>query len=219
MENRQRGLTLLELLIALSIFALMGAVAYRLLAGVIEGQRQANIQADELAALQKTLTTLDQDINAWLDRPVSLNGELQSSLILHEDYPILLTRSGWRNPLQLPRSQLQRVAYDIGQHPSKDEPGSRYYQDQSNYLRRLSWPVLDQIQNLEPRVQVLLAGVDAIDVWVISRRNKLVRRHHEWPLLQQNSTDNPLTAADVAAIELHLQHRTLGELTRLYKVN
>lgn len=219
MMRRQRGVTLLELMIALSIFALMGAVAYRLLAGVIEGQRQASIRADELITLQKTLTVLDQDISAWLDRPVSLNGEAMSSLILHEDYPILLTRSGWRNPLQLPRSQLQRVAYDVGHHPGKDEPSSRYYQDQGNYLRRLSWPVLDQTQASKPRVQVLLAGIDAIDVWVISQRDKLIQRHQQWPLLPQDSSDDPLTAADVAAIELHLQHRALGKLTRLYKVN
>ena len=67
-------------------------------------------------------------------------------------YPLEFTRGGWRNPLKLPRSQLQRVAYQYN----------------GEALQRVVWLILDRAQDTKPRVQTLMTGVTDFKVSLIN---------------------------------------------------
>src|SRR5690554_591497 len=114
---RMRGFTLLEVLIAVSITAMIGVGATQLLSNVIESRQAIDIRADQLASLQRFNMVVSRDIEQIINRPIRDEyGEEQPALMLETgQYLLEFTRAGWRNsPLaQEPRSELQRVAYRL----------------------------------------------------------------------------------------------------------
>jgi general secretion pathway protein J len=113
-----------------------------------------------------------------------------------ERFPISLTRNGWRNPLALPRSDLQRVAYAI-----EDETLIRYY-----------WQVLDRAEDSMPVRQVMLEDVYLLEFSAIDISGN---SHSFWPLMAEMAMD---PEADLAAISVRLEVRPFGELVRVWDV-
>lgn len=69
MTNRHRegGFTLLEMLIAMVVFAIMSLVAYQGLRAVLDADHITRIQAQKLADLQVTLSVLERDLAQLVD--------------------------------------------------------------------------------------------------------------------------------------------------------
>ena len=215
--KKQSGLTLLEVLVALSIFSIIGVTSYRLLNTVIDSQKINLRQSELLVSIQKTMLLLDRDFQFTADRSIRTNQGVKPALILDDKYLIEFTRSGWRNPLQLQRSQLQRVAYDVGLHPDHDKRESSYFGDETNYLRRHYWLSLDRAQdNSTPITQVLMSNIELFQVTIISDDDGKKQRHKTWPI---KPTGNPPKSLQLAGIELSIKHAVLGDINRLYKVN
>ncbi|MCP5077636.1 MAG: type II secretion system minor pseudopilin GspJ [Psychromonas sp.] len=159
MQNRnaiQQGFTLLEVLIAISIFALMSMVSYQVLQGVIRSGEISKRHSDELLKIQRAMLVIEQDFTQIIAR-ASRNetGDSDSirvlsvgkSLFESEDEGIEFTRLGWANPLDLlPRSNLLRVRY-------------RLFDGQ---LQRLYFLYPDIVAGQEPEVQVLLDDVEKL---------------------------------------------------------
>jgi general secretion pathway protein J len=97
------GFSLIELLIAIAIFAIVAIMAYNGLNIVLTANQQTTEDAARLAKLQIALTRLQRDIEQYV-RYRSLQGNTSY---------LEFTRAGWRNPAQQQRSSLQRVAYFI----------------------------------------------------------------------------------------------------------
>ena len=68
--HRQPGFTLLELLVAIAIFAMLGIGSYRLLATTIATRDAARTHDTDLIRLQKIFTVLNRDIAQAIARPV-----------------------------------------------------------------------------------------------------------------------------------------------------
>jgi len=142
------------------IFSWIALGSYQILDQVTRARDIGQRKSHDLATIQRLGWRLSQDFRQVINRPVKdENGETLDWLVFEEDYLIEFTRSGWSNPLQWPRSELQRVAYTIDYHPQRDEPDSRYYNDESLYLLRYYWQVLDRVIDTEPRVQAILPDV------------------------------------------------------------
>lgn len=208
----QKGLTLLEVLIALSIFALIGVASFRILSSVIDTQQLGDIHSQKLAQFQKALMIIDTDLQQVVNRPIriAIDQDSESLLINNGQYPLELTRAGRANPLKLSRSSMQRVAYDIGFHPEVNNSDSEHYRSRRNYLRRQYWPSLDRSAAQNPLIQVLLTDTDKLKVALITNKGK----HQQWPPKKKPSADEyPV------AIEFAFNYPSLGVLTRLYKVD
>ena len=146
--RQYRGFTLLEVLIAMSIFAIIGLASYRVLNVVILSQSQVSVHDEKIRTLERAMHIISADFEQLANRPVRDNyaDTLAALIAPHDNYAIEFTRQGWRNPLQLPRSQLQRVAYELGSIANdSDEAGT--------HLLRHYWTVLDRAQDSEPRTQ------------------------------------------------------------------
>lgn len=192
-----RGFTLLEMLVALAVFAVLGVMASQLLARMVDVHDVASGRGQRLADLQRAMQVLQRDVMQLSQRGVrdELGGPLPA-LRLGGSSPLEFTRRGWRNPLDQRRSELQRVAYLV-----TDGVLYRYY-----------WNVLDRAEDSEPIVQALLDDVQAFEVSALDVSGN---EHEFWPLLDELATD---ARTQLAGIRLVLNVPPFGEITRLWDV-
>lgn len=185
-----QGFTLLELLVALAIFAVIAVMAYKGLDTILTAHLQTDQHATQLARLQMTLTWLGRDIEQYIERPIrDQYGDRQQALqgtISHLE----LTRAGWRNPAQQQRSSLQRVAYHL----------------ENKTLMRSYWWVLDRAQDARPLKMDLLNEVNEIQFRYLDEN---LRWREQWP---------PNEKASLKAIEVTLTVLGWGRITRLFRV-
>lgn len=143
MRARQAGFTMMELLVAMIIFALIGLGAHGMLRTILNAREIEKAHAAQLAQLQKALWVMGQDL-AQMDA--------QSLHIPDEIYTAGFMRHGFSNPLALPRSDMLRVAYRL-----EGENLMRYY-----------WP---QQVGATQQQQVLLRGVKDFSIRLVMNRS------------------------------------------------
>lgn len=155
------GFTLVEALVALLIFSWLSLASYQVLDQVILAQEVNQRKSEQLRQYQRVSWQMARDFRQLVNRTVrDTNGDVLSALDIGSgDYMIEFTRSGWQNPLQWPRSNLQRVAYSIDYHPDYLEVDSPYYNDEQLYLIRAYWQILDRVPESKPLEQVMIGGV------------------------------------------------------------
>ncbi|QHG67471.1 type II secretion system minor pseudopilin GspJ [Pseudomonas putida] len=105
----QRGFTLLELLLAIAIFALLATATSQLLAALVRVDAARQAQAEELRALGRAMSVMQRD---------ALQGYWTAGSKKGGSHGVLLTpqRVGWllgaeRDRQSLPRSDLRVVEY------------------------------------------------------------------------------------------------------------
>ena len=161
-QRHQQGFTLLEILIAMAIFTLIGLASTGLLTTVIDSNELSEARFNKFQALQRAMITIERDIQQAVPRPIRVEGEMQEVVMAggetaeSDDDGIGFVRSGWHNPqLMLPRSTLQYVAYRL-----REEKLERVY---SNYL--------DNVIGHEPKVRPLLENIESFKVEFIAPSN------------------------------------------------
>ena len=71
-NKTQHGFTLIELMIALAIFAVLSAMTYGGLRAVLNARNQSDQQAERLATLQTALVIMGRDIEQATPRSIRL---------------------------------------------------------------------------------------------------------------------------------------------------
>jgi general secretion pathway protein J len=196
--SKHEGFTLLELLVALAIFSLIAVMAYGGLETVLNQQAQTEVNAESLAALQKTFLVMQRDIEQVVPRTIRDEfGDPQAPLIGTSLFQF--TRGGWNNPANHPRSTLQRVGYSL----------------EDRQLFRYSWLVLDRAQDSAPVRQPLAEDIESMQVRYLDERGNW---QEQWPPIQ--AADNPAnTPLDFPrAVEITLKHARFGTLTWLFQL-
>ena len=197
----QRGFTLMEVLIAVSITAVIGLGVWQVMSGVVTSRDRVDEVAEEFEGLQKTFLLLERDLRQVVSRPIrNIYGDYEPALSSQgEEFELMLTRQGWRNPLGKQRSEMQRSAWEF----TGDE------------VRRRYWVMLDQPQEEESRDQLLLSRVTAFDVRFLDENRAW---QDSWPPPNQGIPSGP--GAPVIplplAVEVTLEHERFGELSRLF---
>jgi len=197
----EKAFTLIEVLVAMAIFAILSALAYGTLSQTLLSAEILGDRMDRLQALQRTMRLLTDDMHQLSPRAVrdELGDKFVPALTtgFQSGFAIELTRNGWNNPMVLPRSTMQRVAYRI-----EDDELVRYH-----------WTVLDRTLSNEPVSVVLLDGVEGIRFRFVQADGEFT---DQWPPLSQAGPGNARMRP--RAVEIILRLVEEGEITRLVEV-
>ena len=157
----QKGFTLLEILIAMAIFTLIGLASTGLLTTVIDSNDLSSERFQKLQQLQRAMVILERDIQQAVPRAARIEGEQQNVVMAGDESDmgdgdtLGFVRSGWHNPqYMLPRSTLQSVVYRL----------------QDGKLERLYSNYVDNVIGHEPKIRVLLDNIERFDVEFLSHQ-------------------------------------------------
>jgi general secretion pathway protein J len=200
MSAQSRGFTLLELLVALFIAALMFAMGYGAINQALNSRGALQEQQARLIELQTAVRVIEQDFVQLAPRPVRQpvgDGVPQPALKGDPTAQPLaaLTRGGWANPAGLQRPGLQRVAYFL----------------ENGTLRREYWTVLDPTLSNTTIKRDLLKHVKAVTF----RYMNISRQwQDQWPptAVESNSRMRPI------AVEITLDTEDWGKVVRIVEV-
>jgi general secretion pathway protein J len=192
-----RGFTLLEMLVALAVFAVLGLMSSQMVTRVLDVHKAAIERGERLGDLQRAMMMMQRDILEMSPRSVRDEmGDALPTMRLGSDIGIELTHDGWRNPLNQHRSEMQRVAY-----VARDDTLYRYY-----------WNVLDRAEDTKPVVQELLHDVTAVEISAIDASGN---EHAFWPLVGDQGSD---PSTNLAGVSVRLTVKPFGEITRVWDV-
>ena len=173
-SGTSRGFTLIEMLVAVLIFALISVGAYSTLDAAQDAQETMRVRGERFIQLQKAITMLSRDYrqlsfrrarDQYGERTPIVRGAGDSE---KDEIFIEFTRSGWRNPAQLPRSTLEHVIYRF----------------EDGQLIRYSFLLLDQAQTSTPVRRVLIDGVLSMKIEFLKSAGQGLPDQwaKEWPI-------------------------------------
>ena len=182
-HTQSSGYTLIEVLIALLIFSIMGMLSMHTLHTSIRTQSAINHNIEQLQQLQLALSLLEQDLGHVTHRPILIKNSQYSPSVLGDTKQIEFTRNNvpvFDNTIK--RSTLQRIVWIC----------------KSAQLIRRRWASLDQRNAQQFSDQVLLTDLKACEFHSLDATHNL---HKKWPHLL-NSDKDPIPTAIRVTLDL-----------------
>lgn len=238
--NGERGFTLIELLIAMALTVLIGAMSYRFLDTAMAVSEQGSDVLQQINELDRLWLLLAADLQQASSRaaakPATGVDALAVTEVLPGSRPAMLSqagggmflpstlqrpgaqlwfvRTGWSNPLQQRRSELQRVVYRV----VDGELYRDYWPERNQGLTEIPAGSLRLLQDVEA-LNFRFLSVGALpdeDAW-----------SREWPPVMNAGMSVATPASDSraadelatrlpAAVEVELQSGALGNIRRVF---
>ena len=217
-----KGFTLVELLIAISIFAFISVITFNGINSAIKTREVISKSRLREAEIEKAVAILTDDLIHLAPRPVrgasnklfpaySYNNPddgASGAFVNQRNYPLEFTRAGVPQIGLAYEHGLQRIAYD--------------YNRETQQLIRIVWPVLDTNRFSEPRIYPILSDVSSISFRQIDDQ---LKEHSAWPpqvLFAEKTEKNEKQPVDQLrlihlpfAIKFAIQLNDLGTIERI----
>lgn len=191
------GFTLIEVLIAISIFALLSLAGYQVLNQTQRSNQISLDKTDEIQSLQRAIVMMDNDFNQIAGREFVHQGQSTQGLyLLHgtqvidsDKEGILLIRLGWLNPEHaFPRGEVLKVGYRL----------------RDDVLERVWWRYPDTPSGEIPLVRPILNHVTDLSFRFYDGK--------DWQAQWQQQSELP------QAIEVVIHLENYGDIKRVYTI-
>ena len=187
--RKSAGFSLVEVLIAVSVFAILAGSVYLTLSALSEAAFVQRERGEELAELQLGVARLEADLRQLVSRPVRVADGGHMPALAGRGDRLEATRAGWDNSQAQRRSQLQRFGWQVT----------------DGGLLRQSWPVTDRTGGEGLREERVVEGIEALSVEYRAADGAWLE---QWP-----------PEADVgqlpAAVRYRLQSQRFGQIERV----
>jgi general secretion pathway protein J len=191
---KNRGFTLLEILIALFIFTLISLILAGALRGVINSLTGTENKAERLRKLQIALLVMSRDIEETVNRPIINHEGKKDPAFVGTEHGFTFTHTGVANAMSTSaHSTLERAGYAWS----------------DNKLYKITWAVLDQAPKSQPSSRILLSNVLEAHFEYADQKGRFYK---EWPLNGEGSDPLP------RGIRLYLTIAGWGTMTALYLI-
>jgi general secretion pathway protein J len=201
MKPRTRGFTLVEVLVASVILAVLGVLAHRGVADTRIAVERTREHMTRVREVQRAMTLMTSDFRQIAPRPVreSIGDGYRPALFRDPNGTSLveMSRGGWPNTAGTPRGTVQRIVYTL-------EDGA---------LIRRHWTVTDPVLSTEPVRRELLKNVERVEIRYL---NAARQWQAEWPEL--GAAGGAELRARPLAVEIIVELEDYGELRRLVEV-
>ena len=202
--NKQQAFTLLEIIIAMAIAALIGVAAMNLLDSATIAHKNIQNQGTRYNQIERALLFISNDIQQIAPRKFRDEfGDKKNNLTSDDSIGkthLSFTRLGRRNPARLARSNLEKLTYLVDEETLKRI--SYAYPDGMNVEQGLSRTLLDNVESLKLN---FYDGEEWTDYWPVD----------SGLLAQTKGVTNSLPVA----VKISLQLKNLGLVERLYVVS
>lgn len=223
-----QGFTLLELLVALFIAAIMFAMGYGAINQALRSRSSIRRHQQDLVQLESAMSILEQDFVQLAPRPVRdplgegylpcLQGAPSADASASDTSDtsdtsdsadsadssaplVVLTRNGWSNPTGLQRSELERVAYVLD----------------NGTLVREHWNVLDATLSSAPVKRNLLKHLRGVSFRYMSIQHSWLDTWPPAPLNIGSPQDLEYRMCPLA-VQVTLDTRQWGKITRIFEI-
>ena len=207
---RRAGFTLIEVMIAIFIAAIMFAIGYGAINQALRDRDTLTTSQDRVNEIQRGMRVVAQDfaqITARTARDTQGAGNIEPAVSANGRDNTLLTfsRAGWSNPAGVQRPAEQRVRYRF-------VDGS---------LVREHWLSVDPALNAEPVQRVLLTKVKSIEVRFLDPVTRDWR--NDWPAIVPSGPVSAQTVDQMLrprplAIEFTVVFEDWGRVQRLFEI-
>jgi len=160
--SRFSGFTLVELLVALAIFAILSAFAYRSLAVMLEGRERLQAESRKWRDVAMFVGRVERDLKAVIDRPAT---SVAGTLLAPVSSSVPVTAAQQANGLAVTRlgnalqenvlAAPQRIAYVM----------------RENRIERLAWAGVDASPREEPTPVPVLRNVRTLEFRFLARND------------------------------------------------
>lgn len=201
MKRAERGITLIELLVALMITAFIGVAAFQSIRGSSEAGEQVRQVSEQVGQMQQLLAMMRDDLANYQPRDIvndygvpeaSIQGGYQAGTLVE------ITRGGvYRSDKQF-ASSLARVGYRL--------EGEQLWRDQ--------WWQVDRVSDDTKQSQPLIDGVQGVTIVFLARQSGRVTEYERWGTEQLESG---VFAAPIA-VRITIEHEQFGEVTQLVQL-
>lgn len=202
----QRGLTLIELLIAMTIFAVIAVMSYRSLSGLMQTRTQLQAETSRLRDVSLFLARVESDLDAVIDRAIrNVDDNIAAPLCVSafavsgNEATLAFTRGGFAETDGL-GSAPQRIGYRL----------------RDNVIEMLQWPALDAAPRSVPEVFPALGDIRALNLRTLDKGGVW---RNEWPPAPATCVQRETVASTFpGAIELTLTLATGEVITRVFAI-
>jgi len=202
-HKRQKAFTLLEVVIAMAIAALIGVGAMKLLDSATTAHKNIQEQGERYNQIERALLFLSNDMQQLAPRNFRDEfGDTKNNLTSDDSIGkthLSFTRLGRRNPAQLPRSNLEKLTYLVEEETLQRI--SFAYPDGMNVEQGLSRTLLEGVSSLKAE---FFDGEEWTDYWPVDDG--------------QGTTPNNTVNLPVA-IKISLDLMDLGLISRIYPIS
>lgn len=201
--RRRAGFTLIEVMIAILIMAMIAIMASQSFSVAISSSEATQEAIDRMAKVDRVWVLFETDLrNAIPAMPRVTRSKPIPPVYVDpsDDYRLTLLRAGYANPLKLPRTEMVRIGYRF----------------EDNVLWRDTWINIAEDDEREAKPQIVIEGLEDIFIKALPNQpNASVAAGpwlERWP--QNGQPPNKLPAA----IEITLVTEDFGEIKRIYSL-
>lgn len=193
----KHGFSLLEILVAVAIFAVIGVIAYSGLAGVTRTRERLTAANGRLRQLSIAIHLLESDLGQAANRPIRGSFGENEPALAGTHSSLALSHYDWSSANDPGAAALSRSAYGIG----------------DGGLVRQHWTVLDRAPGSVAQTRKLADGIKVLE---LRYRDSSGRWSNQWP--SQESTRRGALEPLPTAVEVAIESDDIGRLRRVIEI-